>query len=273
MSILKEIPSDSYRVRPIHTHKTQHYECEFGAGGNDTEVFIDLAEENPDVHSWGFDPDTDTTNPDGTYQQILYASLNHMFYGGPTMWNGGRELIKPSLEQLYVINAAQRTYGEKIKPGSVNISSVSSAEVIIDDGVGNLIVSSSQENVGHIFYDMGIAVIAAGTGNEVDTDGLNLSNGSILDVEFKATHTIYEHTVICTMDVGDMAFTFNPSIAEEAASGELIADAISSGSLTPYMTTVGLYNNENQLVAVAKFPRPIKRAPESQQTFIIRFDA
>jgi hypothetical protein len=34
-----------------------------------------------------------------------------------------------------------------------------------------------------------------------------------------------------------------------------------------------MYTNLGELVAVAKFPRPIKRAVESQQTVIVRFDA
>lgn len=47
----------------------------------------------------------------------------------------------------------------------------------------------------------------------------------------------------------------------------------STGSfLTTYVTTIGLYDNTNELLAVAKLPRPIKLEPSYPINFIIRFD-
>lgn len=42
--------------------------------------------------------------------------------------------------------------------------------------------------------------------------------------------------------------------------------------LAPYITTIGLYDNELNLVAVAKLPKPIKSLPDYPINFIIRFD-
>jgi hypothetical protein len=42
--------------------------------------------------------------------------------------------------------------------------------------------------------------------------------------------------------------------------------------LAPYITTIGLYDNEMNMVAVAKLPRPIKSLPDYPLNFIIRFD-
>ena len=56
-------------------------------------------------------------------------------------------------------------------------------------------------------------------------------------------------------------------------------DYIVSGStdetgsyLTPFITTIGLYDNELNMVAVAKLPQPIKSLPDYPVNFIIRFD-
>lgn len=47
----------------------------------------------------------------------------------------------------------------------------------------------------------------------------------------------------------------------------------STGSfLAPYITTIGLYDDNCDLVAVAKLPQPIKSEPEIPVNFIIRFD-
>lgn len=42
--------------------------------------------------------------------------------------------------------------------------------------------------------------------------------------------------------------------------------------LTPYITTIGLYDNEGELVAIAKLPTPIKNLPDYDMNFIVRFD-
>ena len=43
--------------------------------------------------------------------------------------------------------------------------------------------------------------------------------------------------------------------------------------LAPYITTIGLYDNELNMVAVAKLPQPIKSTPDYPINFIIRFDS
>ena len=42
--------------------------------------------------------------------------------------------------------------------------------------------------------------------------------------------------------------------------------------IAPYITTIGLYDNNNDMVAVAKLPQPIKSLPDYPVNFIVRFD-
>ena len=126
---------------------------------------------------------------------------------------------------------------------------------------------------------MGIAVIAQSTSSFssslVSHDGVFLTTGSVLEVTFDSTQTIYEHQIMCVIDRGEFNFSLNPSMRATASFDENIKpiDRFASGTIDPYITTVGLYDNVGQLLAVAKFPRPIKRAAETQQTVIVRFDA
>lgn len=54
---------------------------------------------------------------------------------------------------------------------------------------------------------------------------------------------------------------------------ELSGSADSTGSfLMPFITTIGLYDDNCDLVAVAKLPQPIKSEPDIPVNFIIRFD-
>jgi hypothetical protein len=54
---------------------------------------------------------------------------------------------------------------------------------------------------------------------------------------------------------------------------DLSGSVDSTGSfLTPFITTIGLYDDDMDLVAVAKLPQPIKSEPDFPVNFIIRFD-
>ena len=42
--------------------------------------------------------------------------------------------------------------------------------------------------------------------------------------------------------------------------------------LAPFITTIGLYDDDNNMVASAKLPKPIKSLPDYPVNFIVRFD-
>jgi hypothetical protein len=42
--------------------------------------------------------------------------------------------------------------------------------------------------------------------------------------------------------------------------------------LAPFITTIGLYDDDNNMIAVAKLPKPIKNLPDYDVNFIVRFD-
>jgi hypothetical protein len=47
---------------------------------------------------------------------------------------------------------------------------------------------------------------------------------------------------------------------------------INSGSAEPYITSIGLYNDQNELLATAKLSAPLTRMKYTDQTFVIKFD-
>ena len=59
----------------------------------------------------------------------------------------------------------------------------------------------------------------------------------------------------------------NNSILDPALKG-----MASSSAFSPYITTVGLYNDDYDLVAVAKMTSPIKKPKNMDSTIVVRFD-
>jgi len=83
---------------------------------------------------------------------------------------------------------------------------------------------------------------------------------------------------LSTLDNGvtlDYRYTssLNPSILAGFEHNDLVGSSDTTGSfLAPFITTIGLYDDNCDLVAVAKLPQPIKSEPELPINFIVRFD-
>ncbi len=260
-------------------------------------VFIDIATQPPS--DWNSFVSGANVNLSGINKQTLYRSVQHAYYtasapGQSASFYDPRNSFNldfyPTGAAFYVVNIAQQTFGEGVRPGTFNVRSGISTASIYDDGAGHLVSTTNPTGViGNIFYGTGVAVIQQDTGSyssSMITDrGMYLTTGSTVSVEFSGIHTIYEHQVICITDPEDFNFSTNPTMRSVTLSGSIsgstftpstgsvAADLLFSGSLSLYFTTVGLYNDLQQLVATAKVPRPIRRISTTQQTVIVRFDA
>ena len=164
--------------------------------------------------------------------------------------------------------------------------------------------------VGNIFYNDGIVVITdtgsySDVGSKDGTNGFSLkfdSTQTIYELEYvcKASENEFQHTTNRSLKIGysgSVAFFGNKYIddrfknsiydeypydltgfatgsfknAEYEIGTELIGEATHSHFAT-YVTTVGLYNNSNELVAVGKTAKPIKNDKELALSFVVRFD-
>jgi hypothetical protein len=82
---------------------------------------------------------------------------------------------------------------------------------------------------------------------------------------------------LTTLENGNtLDYRFSGSVGNRKAGFEdydLNASLDSTGSfLAPFITTIGLYDDNCDLVAIAKLPQPIKSEPDMPVNFIIRFD-
>jgi len=142
---------------------------------------------------------------------------------------------------------------------------------IIDDGQGRLIISggeatytNAERQVGDIIYNQGNAVI---TDPEV---ARYYSTYGRLDVQWKSNLPIYTYNVHCTVKESECNFTFNPSAI--TGSSATIKSNISGNEFRPYVTSIGLYNEANELIAVAKTNRPIPKSNNVDMTFVVKLD-
>jgi hypothetical protein len=80
-----------------------------------------------------------------------------------------------------------------------------------------------------------------------------------------------ERTIKCTIKDHEMGYSYNPTLLVSGSKETMVSFA-SGSDFTPYATTVGFYNDSNDLLMVAKFSQPIPISPDTDTNFVIRMD-
>ena len=164
--------------------------------------------------------------------------------------------------------------------------------------------------LGNVFYNDGVIVITetgsyATVGTGKGSDGFSLkfeSSQTIYEREYvcKVDESEFQHTTNRSLKVdqsGSVAFSgsaFSSSISntifdefpyditgystssyktatEYEIGTKLIGEATHSEFAT-YVSTIGLYNNQDELLAIGKTAKPVKNDKELALTFVVRFD-
>lgn len=93
------------------------------------------------------------------------------------------------------------------------------------------------------------------------------------NVSTKGIVTLYEHEALCKIRASEFNFSMNPSLRENGDDTEdVLRSFVSSSAFTPYITTVGLYDDDYQLLAVAKLASPVPKRSDVDLTIILRWD-
>lgn len=125
------------------------------------------------------------------------------------------------------------------------------------------------EYLGNIFYSHGMLTLTRSDIAQRLQEQV-LRSGSL---SWKGSHTIYEHTYNCRSNQSQLNFTLNPSSYNNTTASGSVNDNITGSYFQPYVTTVGLYNDANELIAVGKLGQPIPKSQHSDMTFVVKFDA
>jgi hypothetical protein len=165
---------------------------------------------------------------------------------------------------------------------------LTSAEVnqLAYTGSVNLMTTNTNA-VGNVFYEHGIIVVSdprpkytSGSFrlfNDAAYDpktGLNYpSHLGNINLEYNSTVTLYEREYICRLREDEFNFSSNPTIREDNDSNsENVKAFVFDDVFSPYITTVGLYNDKGQLLAIGKLGTPIKKRDDVDLNIIVRFD-
>ena len=254
----------------------------------------------------------------GSTNNNYWQSLNVLFYtsGSPSYQNENK-FEKPTSNLSYnnrrgtqfltkyhgysnitLFPIPQQYYGEKIKEGSFRFTDLNNTDndgnnpVIIDDGFGNLYstnahhsqsagaLSSSNNYIGNIFYERGIALVTE-TGSW--SGSINYSDlGTNYTIQLDSTNPITTHEY--NVNILPNEFNNSTNYTLRAPLSGSVPNHLTlstrylarefTGSFQPYITTINLYQNGNyqEPVIQAKLPKPIRKSDKINTRFKIKLD-
>ena len=88
---------------------------------------------------------------------------------------------------------------------------------------------------------------------------------------FSSSLTIYETQYKCTARENEFNFSQNPSILS-GSSNEVLYNFATGSYFTPYVTTIGLYDEFQNLLAVGKLSQPLPLSPVTDTTILVNID-
>ena len=182
------------------------------------------------------------------------------------------------------VSIPQSQFGDRIKRSSFTLTddSTSATIKIIDDGNGNLYapnasvsqsvsaLSSSDNYVGNIFYDVGIFAITETSSYDGTNNYSDVTSGTYT-VTYKGARDISTHEWSCDLLPNEMNLTENITIFKPGGAGDL-KDNLTSSLFPTYITEVGLYDDEKNLMGLARLSKPIPKSTRIPMRFYVRMD-
>ena len=233
--------------------------------------------------------------PTSSYH-ALTPSQNGSIYG-KAIYGIDKYSISVIEPTIAIMSIPQQLYGDQIMPGSLKITCPSGS--YFDDGEGRLkrqnAFNSSSIYIGNVIYQHGMIIFTGGSRTEVtgefskygtaeygdDTYGGRLvgSNdvsdfalSSNITASFSSSFTIYETQYKATISEDEFNYSQNPTIISGSTNTGIYKNFATSSFFTPYVTTVGMYNEQNELLAVGKLAQPLPTSQTTDTTILINID-
>jgi surface protein len=230
-------------------------------------------------------------NLDSEFSQIGIVSSSYEHYLQTSLIESNVRHIE---DEVIMISIPRSITGTGIKPGSFTVETpvLDESDLYVDlgyiltgyfieflDGLdisegvltdsteGSLIIRTSLGDyvrVGDINYLHGIIVIT-----HPSLVAAYKISGNKPFLNFKSTKEIHTHNTHCTVMSEELNYTLNPTTIVSGSVGTVKQNYLID-EFNPYITTVGLYNQSNELLAVGKLSQPVPKSDQTDMVFVVK---
>ena len=242
--------------------------------------------------------------------RVVYGQYRNLVYGTETTnfsFDGGLT----TATDIYVINISRARYKESLQPGSLSLGlrSGSVTTLLTDDsnttnltrfvgenrvyylisgsnGIPSTVPNATTTYYGMVLPDMGVIILNAKglisgsikAPNQATSSVYNhlnlynsISSGSSAPSFFslQSSETVASRYFFTRVKNSDFNYTTNPSIIDD--NGNILYTTLINNPQT-FITTVGMYNDSNELLAVAKLSKPLVKDFTKEALIRVKLD-
>ena len=229
------------------------------------------------LHFKRFDGDTTSEISASLPEGLTYATISCVKTGSTLqIWNYSSLKAEGTDNTLQCQNQANLYIGSK--GGTSNFWTGSIEQIMIyNKSLNTKTLSSflftpdgSHNKIGNIFYNNGLVTI---TNPYAHSTFLNPAISSDFTLTYQGTHLIYENEYQCMAEQHEFDVTLNPSARKiKSKDSEDLANFATGSNFKPYVTTIGLYNDNGELLVTGKLGQAIRMTDEADTTYVVRFD-
>jgi len=150
---------------------------------------------------------------------------------------------------------------------------VVSSSVFQQTTVGGILGSTSGSKAGAGYVDFGEHAGEASIREVMKTSAISGScddfRHRIYNMSFNNTTELNSTIHFCRINHNDYNYSANPTYL---SSSKIVVKNNTQDAPVSYITTVGLYSADNELLAVAKLSEPLKKDPTNEMTVRVRLD-
>jgi len=100
-------------------------------------------------------------------------------------------------------------------------------------------------------------------------DIANAGRHRIQNIEFNNTTKLNSTVYFCRANHNEFNYSSNPSYT---SGSQIVVKNVASDNPSTYITSVGLYNSQNEMLAVGKLSEPLVKSPSNELTLRVRLD-
>jgi len=93
------------------------------------------------------------------------------------------------------------------------------------------------------------------------------------ELNYRATKQVEEVSILCEVKRDEYNVSSNPSLRIAATDEDnRLKNMVTGSDFRPYITQIGLYNDNGQLLAIGKLGSPLKKRRDVDVTINVKFD-
>lgn len=144
-----------------------------------------------------------------------------------------------------------------------NVGSAYAGSSILDFASGSVTTTGSDSGYGAA-RDVNWMMATSSISGAVDAVRARIQN-----ISFNNSTEINSTIYFCRMPVNQFNYSSNPTYT---VASKIVVKNVKSDMPVAYVTTIGLYNTSNELLATAKLSEPLRKDPTNELTLRVRLD-